>query len=70
MNQFYKSHDDTRLTHYEGVVHTPDLKNKISDLESYMYLPPKEAEKYLKIILQSHFLNANICMIWAIQMVE
>ncbi len=48
MNQFYKSHDDTRLTHYEGVVHTPDLKNKISDLESYMYLPPKEAEKYLK----------------------
>lgn len=28
MNQFYKSHDDTRLTHYEGVVHTPDLKIK------------------------------------------
>ncbi|AEG39988.1 glycoside hydrolase family 2 TIM barrel-domain containing protein [Lactobacillus kefiranofaciens] len=48
MNKFYKSHDDSRLTHYEGVVHTPELKDKISDVESCMYLPPKQVEEYLQ----------------------
>lgn len=48
MNEFYKSHDDTRLVHYEGVVHRPELKDKISDVESCMYLPPKKVEEYLQ----------------------
>lgn len=48
MNDFYKKHDSSRLVHYEGVVHRPDLKDRISDIESWMYLPPKEVEEYLK----------------------
>lgn len=48
MNKFYKNHDSTRLTHYESVCYTPELKDRISDLESRMYLPPKEVEEYLQ----------------------
>lgn len=59
MNEFYKSHDDSRLVHYEGVVHRPDLKNRISDLESWMYLPPKDVEKYLKDNPQKPFLECE-----------
>ena len=59
MNEFYKSHDDSRLVHYEGVVHRPDLKNRISDLESWMYLPPKDGEKYLKDNPQKPFLECE-----------
>ena len=48
MNGFYKKHDDSRLVHYEGVCHTPEYRDRISDVESWMYLPPKEVEEYLK----------------------
>lgn len=48
MNEFYKKHDDSRLVHYEGVCHTPEYRYRISDVESWMYLPPKEVEEYLK----------------------
>lgn len=48
MNEFYKSHDDSRLVHYEGVIHRPSYRDQISDIESWMYLPPKEVEKYLQ----------------------
>ncbi|MCH4010075.1 glycoside hydrolase family 2 TIM barrel-domain containing protein [Companilactobacillus sp.] len=48
MNKFYKEHDDSRLTHYEGVVHTPELKDQISDVESRMYEKPDNIEEYLQ----------------------
>lgn len=48
MNKLYKDHDSSRFTHYEGVFHAPEFKKEISDLESCMYLPPKEAEEYLQ----------------------
>ena len=48
MNEFYKKHVDSRLVHYEGVCHTPEYRDRISDVESWMYLPPKEVEEYLK----------------------
>ena len=48
MNEFYKKHDDSRLVHYEGACHTPEYRDRISDVESWMYLPPKEVEEYLK----------------------
>ncbi|KEQ21118.1 beta-galactosidase [Limosilactobacillus reuteri] len=48
MNEFYKKHDDSRLVHYEGVCHTPEYRDRISDVDSWMYLPPKEVEEYLK----------------------
>lgn len=48
MNEFYKKHDDSRLVHYEGVCHIPEYRDRVSDVESWMYLPPKEVEEYLK----------------------
>lgn len=48
MNEFYKSHDDSRLTHYEGVTHRKEYRDRISDVESQMYMPPKDVEEYLK----------------------
>lgn len=48
MNDFYKQHDPSRLTHYEGVCHRPSYRDRISDVESRMYLPPKEVEEYLQ----------------------
>lgn len=48
MNNYYKEVDDTRPVHYEGVVHTKEYRDQISDFESWMYLPPKEVEAYLK----------------------
>ncbi len=48
MNELYKKHDDSRLVHYEGVCHTPEYRDQVSDVESWMYLPPKEVEEYLK----------------------
>ena len=48
MNEFYKKHDDSRLVHYDGVCHTPEYRDRVSDVESWMYLPPKEVEEYLK----------------------
>ncbi|WP_047998521.1 glycoside hydrolase family 2 TIM barrel-domain containing protein [Lactiplantibacillus herbarum] len=47
MNAFYKEHDDSRLVHYEGVVHTPELKDRISDVESRMYETPDNIAAYL-----------------------
>lgn len=48
MNQFFKASDPTRLTHYEGVVHTPELKARISDVESRMYERPAKIAAYLE----------------------
>ena len=47
MNAFYKEHDPSRLVHYEGVCHTPEYRDRISDFESWMYLPPKKVAEYL-----------------------
>ena len=48
MQEFYKQHDDTRLVHYEGVCQNPQYRDRISDFESRMYLPPKEVAEYLQ----------------------
>lgn len=48
MNKFYKDHDDTRLTHYEGVCRNRKYEDQISDMESMMYDPPLEIAKYLE----------------------
>ncbi|MTV82332.1 glycoside hydrolase family 2 TIM barrel-domain containing protein [Secundilactobacillus folii] len=47
MNAFYKDHDDTRLVHYEGVCRNRVYEDRISDMESMMYDPPKAIEEYL-----------------------
>lgn len=59
MNEFYKEHDSSRLVHYEGVVHRPELKDQISDIESHMYLPPKEVAEYLRNNPQKPFMECE-----------
>lgn len=48
MNDYYKSADDGRLVHYEGVFHRPEMKGTVSDVESQMYAPPQRVRKYLE----------------------
>lgn len=48
MNEYFKSVDDSRLVHYEGVFHNPPLKPYISDFESRMYATPEEIEEYIE----------------------
>lgn len=59
MNQFYKDHDDTRLTHYEGVCRNRDYTDRISDMESMMYDPPKAIRDYLQHDPQKPFINCE-----------
>lgn len=48
MQRFYKDQHDGRLVHYEGVVHVPALKDRISDVESRMYEQPANIVAYLE----------------------
>lgn len=48
MNRYLKETDPTRLVHYESVVHTPEYKDRISDVESRMYARPHEIAEYLE----------------------
>ncbi|KRL65774.1 glycoside hydrolase family 2 TIM barrel-domain containing protein [Companilactobacillus versmoldensis] len=59
MNKYYKQHDQTRLTHYEGVFHKPELKDQISDVESRMYEQPENIEKYLQNDPKKPFLDCE-----------
>ncbi|VDG21250.1 glycoside hydrolase family 2 TIM barrel-domain containing protein [Lactiplantibacillus mudanjiangensis] len=59
MQEFYKEHDDSRLVHYEGVVHTPELKDRISDVESRMYEKPDQIAAYLDDHPAKPFLNCE-----------
>ena len=47
MQDFYKQADPDRLVHYEGVCQRPSYRDRLSDFESRMYLPPKEVAQYL-----------------------
>ncbi len=48
MNRFYKETDDSRLVHYEGVVHNRAYEETVSDVESRMYAPPAQIKEYLE----------------------
>ncbi|MBP1916413.1 glycoside hydrolase family 2 TIM barrel-domain containing protein [Lederbergia galactosidilytica] len=45
MYQFFKDNDPTRLVHYEGVFHYRPSE-AASDIESTMYIPPADVERY------------------------
>ncbi len=47
MNAYFKETDDSRLVHYEGIVHNRAYEDWISDVESRMYASPKQVEEYL-----------------------
>lgn len=59
MNRFYKEHDDTRLTHYEGVCRNRVYQDRISDMESMMYDPPMAIRDYLEHDPQKPFINCE-----------
>ncbi|MCR4989416.1 MAG: beta-galactosidase [Lachnospiraceae bacterium] len=49
MNDFFKSKNDGRLTHYEGLwVRRAEYEDKISDVESTMYAKPEDIDNYFK----------------------
>lgn len=48
MNAYFKKQDDSRLVHYEGVVHNRAYENRISDMESRMYAKPQHIREYLQ----------------------
>ena len=48
MQSFFKEKDDTRLVHYEGVVHNRAYEDMISDVESRMYAQPADIIEYLE----------------------
>lgn len=56
MNRYFKEKDDSRLVHYEGVVHNRAYADRISDVESWMYGEPAEIEKYLSAEPKKPFL--------------
>lgn len=56
MQAYYKSVDDSRLVHYEGVVHERKYEDQISDVESRMYASPADIREYLENDPQKPFL--------------
>ncbi|KRN02294.1 Beta-galactosidase [Levilactobacillus senmaizukei DSM 21775 = NBRC 103853] len=59
MDKFYHDVDPTRLTHYEGVCRNRIYADRISDMESMMYDPPREIEKYLQNDPDKPFVNCE-----------
>ncbi len=59
MNAFYKEHDKTRLTHYEGVFHNRQFNAVISDVESRMYASPADILAYLQQKPVKPYLNCE-----------
>lgn len=47
MSEFFRERDDTRLVHYEGIAWDRRYPNT-SDMESQMYTPADEVEKFIK----------------------
>ena len=48
MNAYFKEMDDSRLVHYESVVHNRKYEDVISDMESRMYAQPDHIREYLQ----------------------
>jgi beta-galactosidase len=59
MDKFYHDADPTRLTHYEGVCRNRVYADRISDMESMMYDPPRAIEEYLKNDPDKPFVNCE-----------
>ena len=48
MQRFFKEKDDSRLVHYEGVVHNRVYEDRVSEVESRMYAKPSDIIEYLE----------------------
>lgn len=47
MHCYFKEKDESRLVHYEGVMHNRAYEDRISDMESRMYASPEQVAEYL-----------------------
>ena len=47
MSEWFRAQDSSRLVHYEGIFYDRSFEDS-SDVESRMYVKPKEAKKYLE----------------------
>ncbi|WP_125582226.1 glycoside hydrolase family 2 TIM barrel-domain containing protein [Levilactobacillus cerevisiae] len=59
MDKFYHDVDPTRLTHYEGVCRNRVYADRISDMESMMYDPPRAIADYLENDPDKPFVNCE-----------
>ncbi|WP_367377181.1 glycoside hydrolase family 2 TIM barrel-domain containing protein [Levilactobacillus cerevisiae] len=59
MDKFYHDVDPTRLTHYEGVCRNWVYADRISDMESMMYDPPRAIADYLENDPDKPFVNCE-----------
>ncbi|MDI6668068.1 glycoside hydrolase family 2 TIM barrel-domain containing protein [Leuconostoc falkenbergense] len=59
MDAYFKSVDDSRLTHYEGVFQNRIDEDRISDVESRMYAHPKAIKDYLTNHPKKPYLNCE-----------
>lgn len=59
MNEYYKTMDPHRLTHYEGVFRDPEYRDRVSDVESRMYAYPAEIAEYLESNPDKPYLNCE-----------
>lgn len=48
MQRFFKEKDDSRLVHYEGVIHNRAYEDTVSEVESRMYEKPQAIIEYLE----------------------
>ncbi|MBJ7525594.1 beta-galactosidase, partial [Lactobacillus sp. CRM56-2] len=54
--------------HYEGVVHTPELKDRISDVESRMYVKPLNIVAFLEVYPTLPFLVCEYLLVMGISL--
>lgn len=59
MQDFYQHADPDRLVHYEGVCQRPSYRDRLSDFESRMYLPPRQVAQYLSNHPEKPFLECE-----------
>ena len=48
MQRFFKEKDDSRIVHYEGVIHNRAYEDTVSEVESRMYEKPQAIIEYLE----------------------
>ena len=59
MDQYFKSVDDSRLTHYEGIFQNRVDEDRMSDVESRMYASPADIKDYLSNNPKKPYLNCE-----------
>ncbi|MGK4145540.1 glycoside hydrolase family 2 TIM barrel-domain containing protein [Weissella paramesenteroides] len=59
MDEYFKSVDDSRLTHYEGIFQNRVDEDRMLDVESRMYASPADIQEYLSNNPKKPYLNCE-----------